>query len=141
MEQKVISVDFDETLFIYSSEKVGLLWAATEVLVPVQKIHDLIFEKHKEGFIIDIVTSRNEWGIEEIRQAIAEYNLPIREVRWTAGQAPKSVILKKIQSVLHIDDMLHVAIDCKMNSIPVLLVDDGKHKGNSTAEEFDRIFV
>ena len=45
------------------------------------------------------------------------------------------------KSVLHVDDMIAVAIDCKMNNIPVLLVDDGRHKNNTTADEFDRIFV
>jgi len=141
MKLKVCSFDFDDCLFSLSEEKVGMLWAAAEVLIPNQKIHDLLFEKHKEGFTIDIVTARDKWDIEEVRQLVAEYNLPIRDIKWTAGKIPKSKILKEIGSELHVDDLVSVAIDCKMNDIPVLLVDDGRHKNNSTADEFNRIFI
>jgi hypothetical protein len=137
---KLITFDFDDTLFSLSEEKVGMLWAASEILVPIQKIHDLLWEKHKEGYIIDIVTSRETYDMDEVRQYIEEYNLPIRHTECTRGR-PKSPVLKGIVSTLHIDDLLSVAIDCKMNDIPVLLVDDGRHKNNTTAEEFDRIFV
>ena len=117
-----------------------MLWAASEILVPIQKIHDLLWEKHKEGYIIDIVTSRETWDMGEVRDYIEEYELPIRNTECTRGR-PKSPVLKGIGSTLHIDDLLSVAIDCRMNDIPVLLVDDGRHKNNTTAEEFDRIFV
>jgi hypothetical protein len=137
---QVITVDFDETLFSLSSEKCGLLWAASSTLQPIQKIHDLVFEKHKQGYIIDIVTSRDSYDMEEVKQYVDAYKLPIRYMECTRGKI-KSPVLKNIGSVLHIDDMLHVAIDCKMNNIPVLLVDDGKHKFNSTANEFERIFI
>lgn len=141
MKPRVCSFDFDDCLFSLSDEKVGMLWAAVDILIPNQKIHDLLFEKHREGFVIDIVTARDEWGIEEVRNHVAEYNLPIRDIRWTSGKIPKSKILKEIGSELHVDDLVAVAIDCKMNNIPVLLVDDGRHENNSTADEFDKIFI
>jgi FMN phosphatase YigB (HAD superfamily) len=136
----VVTFDFDDTLFSSSEEKMGLLWAASEILTPIQKVHDLLWEKHHEGYIIDIITARNSWDLPEVKQYIEAYKLPIRHVEATAGR-PKSPILKMTKSVLHVDDMVAVAIDCKMNNIPVLLVDDGRHKNNSTAEEFDRIFI
>jgi len=141
MKQKCISIDFDDTLFSLSEEKVGMLWAASNVLVPIQKVHDLVFEKHKEGFVIDIVTAREKWDIEEVERYVEAYELPIRKIHHTGGKFPKSTILKKIESMLHVDDMVNVVVDCKMNGIPVLLVDDGRHRNNSTAKEFQRIFV
>jgi len=139
-KRTVISVDFDETLFSLSDEKVGMLWAASEVLIPNKVIHDLIHAKHEDGCIIDIVTSRNEWGLEEINVHVEEYNLPIRKVHYTSGKS-KTSILKKINSALHIDDNLAVGVDCKTNNIPFLLVDDGRHLNNSTAEFFERIRI
>jgi hypothetical protein len=136
----VVTTDFDETLFSLSDEKIGMLWAAVDVLIPIKKIHDLIHAKHKEGCIIDIVTSRACWGIEEVDAYILEYNLPIRKVHYTSGGS-KVPILKKIMSTLHIDDNLAVGIDCKSNDIPFLLVDDGRHKNNTTAEFFERIKI
>ena len=136
----VVTFDFDDCLFSLSEEKFGMLWAASEILVPIQKVHDLLWEKHKEGYIIDIITARNRWDLPEVKQYVEEYKLPIRHIEATAGK-PKSPILKMSKSVLHVDDMIAVAIDCKMNNIPVLLVDDGRHKNNTTADEFDRIFV
>ena len=136
----VCSFDFDDTLFSLSEEKVGMLWAASDVLIPNQKIHDLLWEKHNEGYIIDIVTAREAWDMDEVMQYVEAYKLPIRHAECTRGR-PKSPVLKAIGSTLHVDDLLAVAIDCRMNDIPVLLVDDGRHKNNTTAEEFDRIFI
>ena len=138
--QPVVTFDFDETLFSLSDEKVGMLWAASEVLVPIQKIHDLVLEKHKEGYIIDIVTSREAYDMDEVKQYIEAYDLPIRHTECTRGR-PKSPVLKAIGSILHVDDSLIVGIDCHKNDIPFLLVDDGKHKDNSTADLFDRIHI
>ena len=137
----VCSFDFDDTLFSLSEEKVGMLWAGSEILVPIQKIHDLLFEKHRDGYIIDIVTARETCDMDEVRQYVEAYNLPIRHTECTRGK-PKSPVLKGIGSVLHIDDSIMVAVECKMSGFDnVLLVDDGRHKHNNTANEFDRIFV
>lgn len=137
----VVTFDFDDTLFSLSEEKVGMLWAAADVLVPIQEIHDLLWEKHKEGYIIDIVTARETWDIPEVKNYVEEYKLPIRDIHCVRGK-PKSPILKEIGSVLHIDDSIMVAVECKMSGFDnVFLVDDGRYKRNSTADEFNRIFV
>ena len=136
----VVTFDFDDCLFSLGEEKVGMLWAASEILVPIQKIHDLLWEKHKEGYIIDIITARNRWDLPEVKQYVEEYKLPIRHIEATAGR-PKSPILKMSRSILHVDDMIAVAIDCKMNGINVLLVDDGRHKNNCTADQFNKILI
>jgi len=141
MKGLVISTDFDDTLFSLSEEKVGMLWTSSEVLVPIQKVHDLLFEKHNEGYIIDIVTARETWDIPEVKAYVEEYKLPIRDIHSVACK-PKSPVLKEIGSVLHIDDSIMVAVECMMSGFDnVLLVDDGRHKNNTTAEKFDRIFV
>jgi hypothetical protein len=136
----VISVDFDDTLACLSDEKQGLLWCVMDVLKPNQKILDIIHEKVKEGYVIDIVTARDKWALDEVHNFIKEHKVPIRKVHHTAG-AIKTPILKEIESVLHIDDALHHVIDAELNGIPCLLVDDGRHENNSTAEQFDKIFI
>lgn len=140
MDNKIVTFDFDYTLFSLSEEKVGMLWAASEVLVPIQKVHDLLWEKHKEGYIIDIVTARETWDMDEVRRYVEIYELPIRHTECTRGRI-KSPVLKGIGSTLHVDDLLAVAIDCRMNDIPVLLVDDGRHKNNTTADLFTKLVL
>jgi len=137
---KLITVDFDDTLFSLSDEKVGLLWVATEELIPIQKIHDFILEKHKEGYLIDIVTSPNSWDIPEVKQYVEAYKLPIRDIHHTAGK-PKAKLLKELGSELHLDDNVYTGLDCIQHNIQFLLVDDGRHKNNSTAEILDRILI
>jgi hypothetical protein len=45
-------------------------------------------------------------------------------------------------SLKSVDDSIMVAVECKMSGFDnVFLVDDGRHKNNTTADEFDRIFV
>jgi hypothetical protein len=136
----LITFDFDYTLFKHSDEKVGMLWAAQEIMVPIQPIHDLLWEKHKEGYIIDIVTSRDSYDVPEVQEYVKAHNLPIRFVECTRGKC-KTPVLKGIGSTLHIDDMLSVVIDAELNGIPCLLVDDGRHKNNTTADQFDKILV
>jgi hypothetical protein len=136
----VITIDFDDTLACLSDEKQGLLWCVMDVLEPNQKILDFVHEKVKEGYVIDIVTARDSWAIQEVRDFIEQHNVPIRKVHHTAG-AIKTPILKQIGSVLHIDDALHHVIDAEINGIECLLVDDGRHKNNCTAEQFNKILI
>jgi hypothetical protein len=117
-----------------------MLWAATDVLKPIQKIHDLLWEKHEEGYIIDIVTARASWDMQEVKDYVEEYELPIRNMECTRGKC-KTDTLKGIGSTLHIDDLLSVVIHAELNGIPCLLVDDGRHKNNTTADQFDKILV
>jgi hypothetical protein len=136
----VISVDFDDTLACLSDEKQGLLWCVSDILEPNQKILDLIHEKVKEGYVVDIVTARDRWALGEVRDFIEQHNVPIRNIHYTAG-AIKTSILKQIGSVLHLDDALHHVIDAEINGIECLLVDDGRHKNNCTADQFNKILI
>ncbi len=140
MDDRVVSFDFDDTLFSLSEEKMGLLWAASTILYPIKKVHDLLFEYHKEGCIIDIVTSRESWDVLEVKQYIEAYQLPIRNVWHTAGKS-KTPVLKKIESSLHVDDVLSVVVHAEQNGIPCILVDDGRHKNNTTADLFTRLIL
>lgn len=140
MSEKVISFDWDDTLFSMSDGKQGLLWCVIDELNPIQKIHDFLFEKHNEGYLIDIVTARDAWAIQEVRDYIEIYKLPIRKIHHTAG-AIKTSVLKQIGSVLHIDDALHHVVDAELNGIDCLLVDDGRHSNNCTADQFTKIFI
>ena len=140
MDNKVVTFDFDYTLFSLSGDKIGMLWASSEVLVPIQKVHDLLWEKHKEGYIIDIVTSRESWDVPEVKQYIEVYELPIRNVVYTGGKS-KTRYLKQIGSKLHVDDLLSVVVHAEQHGIPCLLVDDGRHKNNTTADLFTRLVL
>ena len=45
-------------------------------------------------------------------------------------------------SVLHVDDSVMVLVECKMSGFDnVLLVDDGRHKNNCTADQFNKILI
>jgi hypothetical protein len=140
MSEKVISFDWDDTLFSMSDGKQGLLWCVIDELNPIQKIHDFLFEKHNEGYLIDIVTARDAWAIQEVRDYIEIYKLPIRKIHYTSGGSKVS-ILKKIKSILHVDDILHHVVAAELEGIPCLLVDDGRHKNNSTADQFNKILI
>lgn len=140
MDDKVITFDFDDTLFSLGEEQYGILWAASTILKPIQKIHDLLFEKHKEGYTIDIVTSRESWDVPEVKQYVEAYQLPIRNIVHTAGKS-KTRYLKEIGSGLHVDDLLSVVVHAEQHGIPCLLVDDGRHKNNTTADLFTKIIL
>ena len=140
MDNKVVTFDFDDTLFSLSEEKIGMLWASSTILKPIQKVHDLLWEKHKEGYIIDIVTSRESWDVSEVKQYIEVYKLPIRNVVYTGGKS-KTRYLKQIGSKLHVDDLLSVVVHAEQHGIPCLLVDDGRHKNNTTADLFTRLVL
>jgi FMN phosphatase YigB (HAD superfamily) len=140
MDNKVVTFDFDDTLFSLSEEKIGMLWASSTILKPIQKVHDLLFEKHKEGYIIDIVTARESWDVPEVKQYIEVYELPIRNVVYTGGKS-KTRYLKEIESELHVDDLLSVVVHAEQHGIPCLLVDDGRHKNNTTADLFTRLVL
>lgn len=140
MDDKVVTFDFDDTLFSLSDEQMGMLWAASTILKPIQKVHDLLWEKHEEGYIIDIVTSRESWDVPEVKQYIEAYQLPIRNIVHTAGKS-KTRYLKEIGSELHVDDLLSVVVHAEQHGIPCLLVDDGRHKNNTTADLFTKIIL
>jgi hypothetical protein len=141
MSKGIISVDFDDTLASMTAEKQGLLWGVLDgELIPNKKVIDFVMEKHEEGYEIHIVTAREEWAIPEVKSFIWNYQLPIKEIHFTSGKS-KTPILKKINSTLHVDDILEHVVAAEMAGIDTLLVDDGRHKNNELAEQFDKILL
>ena len=129
----VITVDFDQTLAFESVQNTGWIVMGTGVLKPIKVIHDLVREKHREGFEIHCVTFREDKDIPEVKSFIKEHFLPIKEVHNTSSKS-KTPILKKLKSTLHIDDSLSVCLGAIAENIDCLFVDFGQLKDESQRE-------
>jgi hypothetical protein len=141
--RQTITVDFDNVLAFESVQNTGWIVLGTGVLKPIKAIHDLIRQKHREGFDIHCVTFRETKDLEEVRAFIKEHNLPIKEVHNTSSKS-KTPILKKLNSTLHIDDSLSVCLGAIAENIDVLFVDFGQLKDDSQKElaiSLDRIIL
>lgn len=138
---KVITVDFDDTLFedpAYQSSS-GALWIPAGFQVePIKKVHDFIHQKAKEGYEIHVVTAREEKHVQECWDLIKLYDLPIKSVVATGGMN-KTPFLLSLQTSLHIDDNVQVCVLAKSAGIKTLLVDWGQEDTNSTAKLFNKI--
>ena len=138
-EKKIISVDFDDTLFEDPAYQIGTLWAPTGASAePVKRVHDFIHEKAKEGFEIHVVTAREEKHVSECWDLIKLYNLPIKSIV-AVGGGNKTPHLLSLNTTLHIDDNVQVCVLAKQAGIKVLLVDWGQEDINSTAKLFKKI--
>ena len=136
---KVITVDFDDTLFEDPAYKIGNLWAATGTSAePIVRIHDFVREKAKEGFEIHVITFRAKRHIPECHDLIKLYDLPIKSVVSTEGKN-KVPFIKELNSTLHIDDSVEVCVLARQAGINVLMVDMNQEDYNSTACLFDKI--
>ena len=82
----VITIDFDNTLCFESVQNTGWIVLGTGALKPIKAIHDLVREKHREGFDIHIVTFREDKDIPEVKAFVNEHNLPIKEVHNTSSK-------------------------------------------------------
>lgn len=141
--RSVITVDFDNVLAFESVQNTGWIVFGTGVLKPIKAIHDLVRKKHREGFDIHVVTFRSDKDIPEVKSFIKEHNLPIKEIHNTASKS-KTPILKKLNSVLHIDDSLSVCIGARMEGIECVFVDCGVTMDDSQKElarSFQKITV
>jgi len=121
----VITVDFDQVLAFESVQCTGWIVLGTGVLKPIKAIHDLVREKHREGFDIHVVTFRNDADLPEVKAFVKEHNLPIKEIHNTSSKS-KTPILKKLQSTLHIDDSLSVCMGASSQGIKCIFVDCGQ---------------
>jgi hypothetical protein len=121
----IITVDFDQCLSFESVQSTGWVVLGTGVLKPIKAIHDLVREKHREGFDIHIVTFREDKDIPEVKAFVKEHNLPIKEVHNTASKS-KTPILKRLNSILHIDDSLSVCMGATSAGIKCIFVDCGQ---------------
>ena len=136
---KVITVDFDQTLFEESVSQFGTLWAPTGASAePIKRVHDFIHEKAKEGFEIHVVTAREEKHVPECWDLIKLYNLPIKSIVAVGGMN-KTPHLLSLGTSLHIDDNIQVCVLAKQAGIKVLLVDWGQEDINSTGKLFKKI--
>lgn len=133
MIHKVITVDFDETLFI---RRLG----TTVRLAPIARIHDWCIERAAEGSELHVVTYRKEDETDECRELIKAYELPIKSVVATSGDS-KTPFIKALGATLHVDDMIEVLVSASRLGIECLLVDHewNRVEKNSTAALFNRI--
>ena len=129
----IVTVDFDNCLAFESVQSTGWVVIGTGVLKPIKAIHDLVREKHREGFDIHCVTFREDKDISEVKSFIKEHFLPIKEVHNTSSKS-KTPILKKLKSTLHIDDSLSVCLGAIAENIECLFVDFGQLKDESQKE-------
>ena len=140
---KVLTVDFDCCLAFESVQNTGWIVLGTGVLKPIKAIHDLIRQKHREGFDIHCVTFRSNADVGEAEMFIKEYNLPIKEIHNTASKS-KTPVLKRLNSILHIDDNLSVCVGAFSEGIECIFVDYGQTLDESQrdlASNFETIRV
>jgi uncharacterized HAD superfamily protein len=139
---EIITVDFDHTLAYEDVSKRGAwIYIGNGNLLPIEPICDLIKQKSREGFQIDIVTFRKDEHMQEVRDFVSINNLPITNI-YNTDQQSKTPILKQLSSVLHIDDNLSVVISAEKAGIHCLLVNgNGEYDNNSTAKLFDQINI
>ena len=139
MTKKVLTTDFDNTLFEDPAYQIGNLWAASgSSAEPIKRVHDFIHEKAKEGYEIHVVTAREEKHVSECWDLIKLYNLPIKSIVAVGGMN-KTPHLLSLGTSLHIDDNIQVCVLARQAGIKVLLVDWGQEDINSTAKLFKKI--
>jgi len=139
----ILTVDFDNCLAFESVQNTGWIVLGTGALKPIKAIHDLVREKHREGFDIHIVTFRKDEDIPEVKAFVREHNLPIKEIHNTSSKS-KTPVLKRLNSVLHIDDSLSVCVGAFSEGIECIFVDCGIKMDESQRElasHFDTIKV
>ena len=139
MTKKVLTTDFDDTLFEDPAYQIGSLWASSGASAePIKRVHDFIHEKAKEGYEIHVVTAREEKHVSECWDLIKLYNLPIKSIVAVGGMNKVPALLS-LGTSLHIDDNVQVCVLAKQAGIKVLLVDWGQEDINSTAKLFKKI--
>jgi hypothetical protein len=130
---KVITVDFDETLAVTSSTA----WGGT-TLLPVERIVNFVKSKIDSGSHVYIVTFRNWDDKKEIVDFCNKHRINIKDVVCTEGKT-KTEFIKKLNSSLHIDDHIETCTLLTMAGIEVLLVDWGQEDINLMAQFFNKI--
>jgi len=130
---KVITVDFDETLAITSSTA----WGGT-ALVPVERVMNFVKTKIDSGHDVHIVTFRNWQNKKEVVDFCNRHKLNIKSVVCTEGKT-KTEFIKQLNSSLHIDDHVETCTLLTMAGIEVLLVDWGQEDINLMAQIFNKI--
>jgi uncharacterized HAD superfamily protein len=130
---KVITVDFDDTLAITSSTA----WGGT-TLLPVERIVNFVKSKIDAGHEVHIVTFRNWQNKKEVVDFCHRHRINIKSVVCTEGKT-KTEFVKQLNSALHIDDHIETCTLLTMAGIEVLLVDWGQEDANLMAQFFNKI--
>lgn len=130
---KVLTVDFDDTLAVTSSTA----WGGT-TLIPIERIVNFVKSKIDSGFEVYIVTFRNWDNKKEVVDFCKGYGIKIKDVVCTEGKT-KTEFIKKLNSSLHIDDHIETCTLLTMAGIEVLLVDWGQEDTNLMAQFFNKI--
>lgn len=130
---KVITVDFDDTLAVTSSTA----WGGT-TLVPVERIVNFVKSKIDSGFEVYVVTFRNWDNKKEVVDFCKRYGIKIKDVVCTDGKN-KTEFIKQLNSSLHIDDHIETCTLLTMAGIEVLLVDWSQEEKNLMAQFFNKI--
>jgi hypothetical protein len=130
---KILTVDFDETLAVTSSTA----WGGT-MLVPIERVVNFVKSKIDSGFHVYVVTFRNLEHKKEVVDFCIKYRINIKDVICTEGKT-KTEFIKQLNSSLHIDDHVETCTLCTMAGIEVLMVDWGQDKHNTTAKFFNKI--
>ena len=115
--KRVITVDYDDTLVVRFPTVYG---GYSSHLVP--KVVDIIKKEYQIGAEIYIVTFRGEKDKPEVERTIMLNKLPIKEIICTDSM-PKTPFLKKLKSLLHIDDDFFTCQEAKKAGIAAIFVD------------------
>jgi hypothetical protein len=134
MSKKILTVDFDNTL----ATSTYLASFDEGVLESIDRVIDFVKQKHHEGWEIHIVTFRHPIHKKEVQDFCEDYNIPISSIICTCSN-PKTDILLKLKSDLHIDDHVETLVLAKQAGIDVLMVDWDQDQNNSTAKYFKKI--
>ena len=137
--KKVVTFDFDDTLFVDPVVMQLGLWVpqGSEVL-PLLNIHDLLKQKHNEGYEIHVVSFRAEKYKQEMIDLCKQYDLPVKSFTCTESKS-KTPYLQALRSQLHVDDSVSVLVLAEQVGIKGLLVDWDQEDTNKTAELLEKI--
>jgi len=96
----IISFDFDDTLTKPEYSEEDGIWVSSgpnlETIAEMNKFH-------KEGYTVIIVTSRYDKDMEEVRNFVQKYSLPVSGIYNTNGEL-KGPMLKELGVMKHFDD-------------------------------------
>lgn len=96
----IISFDFDATLTqpVYDSD--NEIWVNAG---PRHEIIDKMKQYSNGGYEIIVVTSRYDFDIDEVREFVKKYELPVSRIYGTSGE-PKGPLLEYLGVEKHFDD-------------------------------------
>jgi len=127
-EQKIVSFDFDNTIFLLEKDPeddFSYKFDPKDPDIPLgkinQKIADLIFNYNSNGYKVICVTSRMAKYKKQVEDVIRENSLPISEIYCTNGQ-DKVDTLKRLGVLKHYDDDKFQIMELENSGIEGILV-------------------